>query len=350
MNIFYYCPTIIHPCGGVKQIYRHVDVLNNNGYNAAVVHSRKGFRVKWFDNKTRIVYSRRLAMELRCLDMYKRFPQFVKRILILISIIWDHIEHNYKIANYDDNLVVVLPESFLFLSSELLPGVKKVIFCQNHNYLLNLMDSNSFQQIETSKHVVGFISISEYITSFLKKLFSDKLICVVPNGIDTMIFNNTNEKESVIAYMPRKLRDESKIIVDILKKRDKLQKWKIIPIDNMSQTEVCEVLKKTKLFLSFNYLDGFGLPPVEALACGALVAGYTGQGGEEYFTNQFTTKIESHDILTYIEKVEGLVKMIDSDSIKFEIMSQQASNYVKEKYSLKIEEDNILKSWRVFCR
>ena len=69
MMVYYLCPDIKTPVGGIRVIYRHVDILNRYGIPAYVVHKTLGFRVDWFKNDTPIVYWRdgmysRLAAKL----------------------------------------------------------------------------------------------------------------------------------------------------------------------------------------------------------------------------------------------------------------------------------------------
>ena len=55
--IYLYCPDDNAPNGGIRKIYNHADVLNRNGFEAAVVHLKPGFRCTWFQNDTRVVYA-----------------------------------------------------------------------------------------------------------------------------------------------------------------------------------------------------------------------------------------------------------------------------------------------------
>ena len=59
--------------------------------------------------------------------------------------------------------------------------------------------------------------------------------------------------------------------------------WKIKPLANISDTEFYNYLRKSKLFLSFSYMEGLGAPPIEAAKEGNKVIGYTGEGGKEYW-------------------------------------------------------------------
>jgi hypothetical protein len=51
-RIFYHCYDSNQPTGGQKSTYQHVDVLTRYGFEAYVVHSSPGFRLRWFDNNT----------------------------------------------------------------------------------------------------------------------------------------------------------------------------------------------------------------------------------------------------------------------------------------------------------
>ena len=50
------CPSNPKPSGGVRKMYRHVDVLNANGIPAVILHHEVGFRCTWFANQTAVTY------------------------------------------------------------------------------------------------------------------------------------------------------------------------------------------------------------------------------------------------------------------------------------------------------
>src|SRR4051794_18914043 len=53
-TVYYLCPDDDAPSGGVRAAYQHVDVLNEAGIPAAVLHTTPGFRCTWFEHSTRI--------------------------------------------------------------------------------------------------------------------------------------------------------------------------------------------------------------------------------------------------------------------------------------------------------
>ena len=66
-------------------------------------------------------------------------------------------------------------------------------------------------------------------------------------------------------------------------------------------------LCKSKVFLSFSHLEGFGMPPLEAAIAGNKVIGYTGEGGKEYWKKPIFEEIESGNIKKFSESVINTV-------------------------------------------
>ena len=52
MTIYYMCPDLKRAFGGVRMIYRHVDILNEAGFSACVLHMHAPFNCTWFDHDT----------------------------------------------------------------------------------------------------------------------------------------------------------------------------------------------------------------------------------------------------------------------------------------------------------
>jgi hypothetical protein len=63
MNIYILCPDTQQPIGGVKIIYQQIDILNQLGYNAFVLHTEKDFRCNWFNNTTAIAYFNQVKID-----------------------------------------------------------------------------------------------------------------------------------------------------------------------------------------------------------------------------------------------------------------------------------------------
>ena len=44
-----------------------------------------------------------------------------------------------------------------------------------------------------------------------------------------------------------------------------LDGWEVVAIEGRSETQAADLLRSSRIFLSFSELEGFGLPPCEAL-------------------------------------------------------------------------------------
>ena len=55
-KIYFVCPNNKFISGGVKQIYRQVEILNKNGITSYVLLEGKS-KQRWFDNQASITYS-----------------------------------------------------------------------------------------------------------------------------------------------------------------------------------------------------------------------------------------------------------------------------------------------------
>jgi glycosyltransferase involved in cell wall biosynthesis len=93
------------------------------------------------------------------------------------------------------------------------------------------------------------------------------------------------KKKLQIAYMPEKRPKEAPVVRAIFQAR--YPAWASVPwvpIANVSRAECARLLAESAVFASFSYLEGLGLPPLEAMASGCAVAGFDGLGGREYAT------------------------------------------------------------------
>ena len=48
--IYYFCPDMNSRSGGIRRIYRHVDILNRNNIDAYVLHKEEGFKISDMPN------------------------------------------------------------------------------------------------------------------------------------------------------------------------------------------------------------------------------------------------------------------------------------------------------------
>ena len=54
-TIYVFAPDLAHPLGGMRMLYRHVDILNANGFEAFIVHTSREFKLDWFEYETPVL-------------------------------------------------------------------------------------------------------------------------------------------------------------------------------------------------------------------------------------------------------------------------------------------------------
>ncbi len=338
-KLYFICTENKEPIGGIKQLYRQVDILNKNGFNAFIVHRKKGFRHKWFQNNTKIIYN---------LAIFNKIDEIFKKKVKPLKIIKNYIRTK-KDDPIDDNGILIIPEIFGPYISSINNKIQKVIFNQNCYYTFNncSLDESKNNPIYLDEKFLASIVVSEDSKKYLEYSFPKSITHRIHLGINTnKFFYNKASKKKQIAFMPRKLEDDIIQIINILKIKSNLGNWDFVAIHNKTEDEVATILNESSIFLSLNHREGFGLPPAEAMASGCIVIGYAGQGGKEYFSPNFSFKIDEGNIIQFVEKIEEVAVMFNNNNTNLLEMQENASIYISENYNLLKEEESIVSTWK----
>jgi hypothetical protein len=316
MELIFLCHAIKKPIGGIKVIYRHAELLNDLlrsiGHSALVMHPNViSFKLNWFKSNVPV---RHKFFKLR----WSGKPSFSD-----IEGCFDPKKH-----------IVVIPELWVrkFGDQLIRLNIPYAIYVQNGYYI--------------SKGNPEALSIAYAKAKCIMTISDDASRCVAMAfpaaknniirmhcSIDRTLFNYSSDKDNLITYMPRKLSDHSSKVLFFL--REHLPKhWKIKAIDGLDERGVAELLKKSKIFMSFSHFEGFGLPPLEAALCGNQVVGYTGQGGKEFWSPEIFEEIESGDVVSFAQAVINKINYLDSLSefpVNFEAINSLISSYSSDK-------------------
>jgi glycosyltransferase involved in cell wall biosynthesis len=312
---WFICPDYNRPSGGIRKLYRSVDLLNEAGFRAAIIHKRPGFRCTWFSHQTQVINS------------------------------------NRAFVSYRD--VLVVPEIYGSSISDLPRGVRKVIFNQNTFLMLDSLISEQEAAVPylNDPDLSVVLVVSEDNARVMNYIFPGVRVRHIRPGLDHALFHPpADAKLRQIAYMPRKRAREATEILTILKLRGILDGWKIVAIDGRTEAEVADILRTTRIFLSFNKREGFGLPALEALACGCFVAGYHGFGGRELFRLPFAIAIEDGDVVGFAQAVEKVIRLVDDDPAGIAAASTAGVRFVHDHYSLDHERQDLLDAFSPLLR
>jgi glycosyltransferase involved in cell wall biosynthesis len=345
MPVFVLCPDIVVPAGGLRKLYRLVEVLNKNKVEAYMLHEHPGFRVNWFQSSAPVC-----ALDIPWSTVFRRRLLFSHKCRLTEKSV--RIVGSYRgILSASD--VLVLPEIYEDEFETVAPGVPRVLFNQGiYNTLQKLQERESihsplFDRVFDSS-VRGTLCVSSDSQNILQNIYPGLPILRIHNAISTLLFCPASVKENTITYMPSKNIAHSRAVFAILKAKGNLQGFQIQPIQGMSEKATAETLGRSKIFASFGFPEGFSLPPAEALAAGNLVVGYHGNGGREFFRPGFTRAVEYWDIMGMVESIEAYIELWTSDPTRAKVLASQGRAFIQETYSEAQEEADIMDASRRF--
>ncbi len=296
----------LEPSGGVKVIYSHVSHLMKNGYPAFVLHNQRDFKLPWLESDVPILYA----------------------------------ENNIQISPND---IIVIPEDYkealnVFRNIH----VRKFVFCQNHYYIFKgLQNGDCWQDYGVSK----VFCCSDIISKFIRTVFGYSKVPIIHNAIHLDRFK-PRDKKLQIAYMPRKIPRELDFIRNLFKRLYK--QYDYIPwicIDKVNESKVAEIMSESAIFLSTSIFEGFGLPPLEAMASGCVVVGFHGDGGMEYASDDNGFWCNWNNITECAKTLGQVISLVDRGDEIVHKIKHQALKKAGE-YTYDRQENDLLNFWR----
>lgn len=342
-RIFFLATDDNAPSGGRMFIYRLVDMLAGNGCEAYALHQKRNFRYTWFNNATPVCYtyqlktsrirSGRLKHWLRvCWGMAKDF----------LATAGNAKTRQVTVTEKD---ILVLPATRTSFCNEILPGTPKISLSQGPYLLLQCMGLEKPDQSIFHPDIKARIAMSRLNYDVHRRIFPKESVWHVPVFVDRELYGYEERKKCQIAYMPRRLPNDSRSLINLLRLRGNLDGFTFVPIDGVGPHEVARIMKESLVFLSFSHRDGFGLPPAEAMACGCVVVGYSGNGGDEFFLEDFCFKIADGDLISFAEVVEDVIREYGRHPERLDAMRRRASAFILENYSRERTEQDLLTAW-----
>jgi glycosyltransferase involved in cell wall biosynthesis len=190
----------------------------------------------------------------------------------------------------------------------------------------------------------SYVSASSFIQNHTKSRYRIDTPVISPY-VDLSLFSNDapwNDRSDEILILNYKT-DPQPLLDSILecykaKYGNKIPNFKII--GGINQEEWANVLKNHKFFLNVSPIEGFGLPPLEAMACGCVVLGLDSYGGRDYFeTGRNALVVPENDV----EQLTDYLYEMVSDPNKGANISTNAVTTAKN-YSY----SNFKENWRNF--
>lgn len=285
--VYYLAPDFDIPSWGNGVLYNHVDLLNNNGINASIIHHNSPFRYTWFESTTQIAY----------LDD----PSF-------------KIKENDYLVVPEVNIVDEVPQKI---------KCRKIIFIQNAFIILTRLDkAYKFSElgyercIVTMPHMKGIVenhygvdakvipvAVAPYFFINQKDLNKDrsKAILLFPKDVYRQL--GQIDYDILTKILNRRFNKDNKKLLGIISRQDK-NKWHTLELKERTHLEVAKIMQESSFFVCVNTLEGFNVAVPEAMAAGCIPICYDAYGGIDYLEdNKNAYVFKNNHIYPLLEKL-----------------------------------------------
>ncbi|WP_243360470.1 glycosyltransferase family 1 protein [Fundidesulfovibrio terrae] len=175
--------------------------------------------------------------------------------------------------------VWVVPEGWVnALAPGLRAGARCLVYVQNWAYLFTGLPPG----VEWRSLDVSFLAVSRPVAWFIGQSLGATAPILRP-GIDLDVFSAPSAKPDTlaVAYMPRKNKALADQVRAVIRARGRFSpEW--VEISGLDRQGVAQALARSHAFLATGFPEGCPLPPLEAMASGAIPAGFAGLGGWDY--------------------------------------------------------------------
>ena len=303
------------PMGGVKVVNKLAELLSNRGYDVTLVYPKNmelGFiqlvksRIKnYLDKKHNVVH-----------ELYYHPAPLVD--VIVVS------EISEKYLPKADYIVAVGWQTAEAINTLSLQKGKKIYFLQSYEAYF----ADKKKVLATYKLPLQKIAISSWIQKELSAT-GQKALGPVGNFIDEKEFfpieNVDKFYDVLMLYHPAKIKNasfgfdvlnrlkkqDSKITAAIFTAREpvhKVPEWiKVYVRPEIDQLRL--LYNSSKVYFNTSKWEGWGLPPMEAMACGCAVVAVKNKGISEFLENSKNAfVINPKDKISAVEKIRTLLK------------------------------------------
>jgi len=181
--------------------------------------------------------------------------------------------------------------------------------------------------------------------------FNIKPDAIIPNGVDTTKFKPCKQKEdNLILGIWRNVwfkgSDDLLKLFSILHKKDPSLKFLVIGrpdknlikkydlenclniVESPNDEQLAKIYSSAYIYVSTSYIEGFGLPPLEAMACGTPPVMFDSGGINEYAINGYNSIIIKYRNIEFM--ADKILELLKNQTLYNEIRNngiQTANNF-----------------------
>lgn len=287
-TIFFYCPPLNTPSGGIGVLLKQAKILKDAGFKTKIIYEPV------IDERASYEISMK---EKKKIDLYQKFnPTWLDFSISDLEFepLGDKEIRFTDKTSHDCKPLQLMPEDFLIIP-EGFPDVmkrtvqtpcKRIVLAQSWFYVLNSMNmGEKWQHFGIKDVLVVSDAIEEYVNAVMPGLTIKKF----SPSIDRNTFKAPEKKSDkfpIIAYSTNRGPENQMKTYNILKTFQAFYphySWiRLIPLSNLSRQEFAERLSSAAVALYTDEIAGLGTLPLEAMASGTAVVGWASYGGKEY--------------------------------------------------------------------
>ncbi len=312
-RIFYFCPDLVVKSGGVRRLYRHVDILVRNGFPAEILHAKVGF-----------VLSDQPIVPVSYLET----PGVLRK-----------------------NDIVVVPEGgpqVMLLLKDL--PIRRFVIALSWSYIFsNLPDNVDWRNFNIERVMVVCPVIGDLIS------WSMGLpIHLLDFAINPDLYHyRLEDKRNKIVYIQHKARD-----IDAFRRLlaarnpDYVNNFEWTALNGLSETEYAAQLREASIFLNLSTAEGLVTGCLEAMLAGCVVAGFNSIGGRDVLIGegkrQNSIMAQNGDYVSLAYRIEPLLKdLLNNNRHSWETIIQNGISAVAQ-HTPAVEEKSVVDFWNHF--
>jgi hypothetical protein len=333
MNIYFYTPEFFS--GGSKMIYRHVEILVGAGIDACVLHAKKGFRNSGFEHSVPIRYWNEVSFTRQDIIVIPEYVAVWMNEEVNPTGIKSFLKKKFSSNRYRYHVYEAINSK-----------AKKVIYNQNPYYTFFDYPAkpHAYKLPYHLPDCIGAVCVSENNLAYLKLAFPQLQLERIYYSISELKFSPAKKKKQ-IAYLTFKNKKDVTQVINLLTLRGHLFDYELVPVQGNEDT-VARYFNESSVMLNFGNVEGFGLPPAEAMLSQCVVIGYHGEGGKEFMLPEHCFPISNGDIISFVKTVETVIARLNQDEGVFNNMTLRARDFIKKEYSRNREIESVINAWR----
>jgi hypothetical protein len=312
---FFTMDTKGNPTAAVANIYEHVKILRELGYNAAILHEKNDY--KFFGDAEGMGLADWLGPE------YVELP---------------HVSIESKQLQIGPADFVIIPEIFAGVMKQTANfPCKRIVFLQAYEYIFEMMElGENWASYGINQAITTNQRQKEYVQSHYKHIKCD----VVPVGIPDYFVDSDKPKKPVVAISARDKREILKVVHSFYQKYPQYRFITFRDMSGMPREDFAEVLGESFLSIWIDDLAGFGTFPIESIKCNTPVLGkiprmvpeYMGEITENGDLSLYNNGIWTYNINSIPDVVATMVNLYLEDNMPENILNGMGE--YKDKYTI----------------